>query len=171
MKKLVSYSIVIGILAGVVTLLTDVLQGADFISADAGLTFVTFASWACYFLFGSNVKGAVQGWCSMIVGIVCAIIIYVLTGVFAGMGWDVPMAALPVAVVVGVILMCLGEKIPYANNVAAIFIGAALYFAIMGTPAAAKGYAMVAIGELVYAALGLAAGYLTIVCSTKIRTE
>ncbi len=69
----------------------------------------------------------------MIVGIICAIIIYVLTNAFAGLGWNVGYAALPVAVIIGVILMCAAEKLPYANNVAAIFMGAALYFAIMGT--------------------------------------
>lgn len=110
MKKLVIYSVLVSILAGIVTLITDIMQINGFISNEAGLTFVTFACWATYFLYGAEIKPAVQGWASMIVGIVCAIIIYVLTNTFAGMGWDVSYFALPVAVVVGVILMCLGEK-------------------------------------------------------------
>lgn len=169
MKKLVIYSVLVSILAGIVTLITDIMQINGFISNEAGLTFVTFACWATYFLYGAEIKPAVQGWASMIVGIVCAIIIYVLTNTFAGMGWDVSYLALPVAVVVGVILMCLGEKVPYANNVSAIFMGAALYFAIMGTPAGAKGYLIVAVGELAYGALGLLAGYLTIAISSDVR--
>ena len=41
--------------------------------------------------------------------------------------------------------------------------------AIMGTPAAEGGYALVAAGELVYGALGLFSGYLTIMISKKVR--
>lgn len=48
-------------------------------------------------------------------------------------------------------------------------MGAALYFAIMGTPAGAKGYLIVAVGELAYGALGLLAGYLTIAISSAVR--
>ncbi|MEE0418831.1 MAG: DUF1097 domain-containing protein [Lachnospiraceae bacterium] len=169
MKKLLIYAVLVGILAGAVTLVTDILQGAGFISTAAGLTFVTFACWASYFLFGADPKAALKGGVSMIVGIICAIIIYVLTNAFAGLGWNVGYAALPVAVIIGVILMCAAEKLPYANNVAAIFMGAALYFAIMGTPAAEGGYALVAAGELVYGALGLFSGYLTIMISKKVR--
>jgi len=169
MKKLILYSLATAVLAGVVTLITDLLQNLGFISNSTGLTFVAFACWATYFLYGGTIQAAVQGWTSMIAGIICAIIIYVLTGVFAELGWDVAYIALPVAVIVGVFLMCMGEKVPYVNNVAAIFVGAALYFAIMGTSAAETGYVMVAVGELVYGALGLAAGYITVVFSTKIR--
>lgn len=169
MKKLFIYSVLVGILAGVVVLLTDVLQTYGFISSDAGLTFVTFACWASYFLYGATPKGALQGWASMIVGIICAIIIYVLTDVLAGQGLNVAYIALPAAVVVGVILMCMGEKLPYGNNVAAMFVGAALFFAIMGTPAGGRGYVWVAVGELVYGALGLFSGYLTIQISSKVR--
>lgn len=169
MKKLLLYSIATAVLAGVVTLITDILQNLGFISNSTGLTFVTFACWATYFLYGGTAKAAVQGWTSMIVGIISAVIIYVLTGIFAGMGWNVGYIALPVAVFVGVIIMCMSEKLPYGNNVAAIFMGAALYFAIMETAAAETGYLMVAIGELVYGAIGLLAGYLTIVISQKVR--
>jgi len=170
MKKLISYSILIGILAGVVTLLTDVLQGIGFISTETGLTFVTFACWATYFLYGATAKDAMQGWASMVVGIICAVVIYAITSLLAGAGLDVAYLALPLAVAAGVFLMCMGEKIPYANNVAAIFVGAALFFAIMGTSAAAGGYLVVAIGELVYGALGLIAGYLTVWVSVKVRS-
>lgn len=169
MKKLVIYSILVAILAGVVTLITDLLQANDIISVDAGLTFVTFACWASYFLYGADPKGALKGGASMIVGLVCAIIIYVFTNIFADMGWNVSYLALPAAVVIGVVLMCLGEKIPYANNVAAIFMGAAMYFAIMGTSAGSKGYVIAALGEILYGALGLLAGYLTVAISSKVR--
>ena len=75
----------------------QVLQTYGFISSDAGLTFVTFACWASYFLYGATPKGALQGWASMIVGIISAIIIYVLTDVLAGQGLNVAYIALPVS--------------------------------------------------------------------------
>ena len=171
-KKLLIYSVSVGVLAGIVTLITNLLQGAGFIDAAVGLTFVSFACWATYFLYGADPKSAVKAWCSMIVGIIAAVIIYELTYAFAGIGWDVPTLALPVAVVLGVILMCLGEKVPYANNVAAIFVGAALFFAVMQTPVydnEAVGYLMTGIGVLAYGALGLVAGFLTVEISKKTR--
>ncbi len=61
MKKLLIYAVLVGILAGAVTLVTDILQGAGFISTAAGLTFVTFACWASYFLFGADPKAALKG--------------------------------------------------------------------------------------------------------------
>ena len=69
----------------------------------------------------------------MIPGVICAIVIYVCTGAFIGMGMDFAYVALPLAVVVGVVLMCLCEKIPKANNVAAVFVGAGLFFGTMQT--------------------------------------
>lgn len=162
-KHLIVYAIIVGILAGVVTLVTDFLQSVGFIATGASLTFVTFVCWATYFLYGANLKGGVSGWLSMIPGIIGAIIIYVVTGFLAGAGLNFAYIALPLGVVVGVIFMLLCEKLPIGNNVAAIFVGAGLFFGIMGTPdAGATGYLMVGIGELVYGALGLLAGYLTI---------
>jgi len=113
-SKLVVYSILIGILAGIVTLLTDTLQASGIISTGGSLTFVSFI-------------------------------------------------ALPLGVIVGVILMCLGEKLPIGNNVAAIFLSAGIFFGLMGTKEiGAKGYLVVGIGELLYGAIGLTAGYFTV---------
>ena len=168
--KLIVYAILVGILAGVVTLITNVLQGAGIIATGASLTFVTFVCWASYFLYGADPKGGINGWLSMIPGTICAIFIYLCVGWFAGAGMDVPYVALPLGVVVGVVLMCLCEKLPKGNNVAAVFVGAGLFFGIMGAPdASAKGYLLVAIGELLYAALGLFAGFLTVKISVAVQ--
>lgn len=166
--KMVFYAVSIAVLAGLVTLLTDLLQMGGIITTDASLTFVTFICWAAYFLFGADLKGAWSGFLGLIVGIIAAILMFVLVGVFAGMGLSVGIVAIPLAVIILVIFMLLCEKLPYFNNVAAIFLGTGIFFGLMGTPnIAAKGYFVVLLGELFYAAIGFAAGWLTI----KIRVS
>jgi hypothetical protein len=167
--KLLIYALGVAILAGIVDLITNLMQGAGFIATDASMTFVTFICWASYFLFGCNLKGAWAAWLSFIPGILAAIAMFELVGVFAGAGMDVATLAIPIAVFILVIFMILFEKVPYFNNVAAIFLGTGIFFGLMGTPAiGAKGYLMVGIGELVYAAIGLIAGWLTIQINTAV---
>lgn len=161
--KLFTYAVIIGVLAGFVDLLTNILQGAGIVATDGSLTFVTFIFWASYFLFGANPKAAGKAFMGAAAGIVCAIIIFALVGPLASMGLSVPMVAIPVAVVVGVILMCLCEAVPPISNVAAVFLGAGTFFGIFGTPAfGAKGYLMAGLGELIYVAIGFVAGWLTV---------
>lgn len=155
--------LLIGILAGLVMLLTNVMQACGFITPNAGLTFVTFIAWSCYFFSGSTPKDALLSWCSFAIGIICAIIIFICGDIFSGFGMNTAYLALPFAVVVGVIFMDLGEKLPYANRVSAIYLGAATFFGMMGIPAVSeKGYFLVALAEMVYAALGFVSGYLTV---------
>lgn len=162
-EKLVIYAVLVAALAFIVDLFTNVIQSTGFVTPDASLTFVTFIVWAAYFLFGASPKGAVSGFLGIFAGILAAIAMFVLVGKFAGAGMDVGLLAIPLAVFILVIFMLLLEKAPYFNNVAAVFLGTGVYFGLMGTPAiAATGYWTVMAGELVYAAIGLVAGWLTI---------
>lgn len=162
-KNFCKAHLLIGILAGLVMLLTNILQAIGFITPNAGLTFVAFIAWSCYFFSGCTPKDALISWSSFAVGIICAVIIFLCGSLFSGFGMNTAYLALPLAVVVGVILMDLGEKLPYANRVSAIYLGAATFFGMMGIPAVAeKGYFLVAVAELVYAALGFFSGYLTV---------
>lgn len=155
--------LLIGILAGLVMLLTNLMQAGGFITPHAGLTFVTFTAWSCYFFSGSNPKDALLSWASFAVGIICAVIIFVCSDFFSGLGMNTAYIALPLAVVVGVILMDCGEKLAYANRVSAIYLGAATFFGMMGIPAVSeKGFFLVAVAEMVYAGLGFLAGFLTV---------
>lgn len=168
--KLFFYAVCVSVLAGFVDLFTNLLQGAGIIANDASLTFITFICWASYFLFGANLKGAWSAFLGFIVGIVAAILMFVFVGVFAGAGLNVSIIAIPFAVFILVIFMLLCEKAPYFNNVAAIFLGTGMFFGLMGTPAiGAKGYLTVAFGELLYAAIGFAAGWLTIAIRVAIE--
>jgi hypothetical protein len=167
--KYLIYAVLTAILSVFVVILTDFLQNIGFIASGASLTFVTFCSWAAYFLLGANPKAAIAGWLSMILGTIGAIIIYVVATMLGGTGMNFPYLALPLGVGVGVVIMILFGRLPAANNVAAIFLGAGLFFGTMGAPdAASKGYILVAVGELIYAAIGLAAGYLTILISNAV---
>lgn len=162
-KNFCKAHLLIGILAGLIMLLTNILQSCGFITPDSGLTFVTFIAWSCYFFSGSTPKDALLSWCSFAIGIVCAIIIFVFGNIFSGLGMNTAYLALPLAVVIGVIFMDLGEKLPYANRVSAIYLGAATFFAMMGiSSVSAKGYFMVAFAEMAYAGLGFFSGFLTV---------
>ncbi len=161
--KLFFYAVCVSALAGLVDLFTNLLQGAGIITTDASLTFITFICWASYFLFGANLKGAWNAFLGFIVGIIAAILMFVFVGIFAGAGLNVSIIAIPLAVFILVIFMLLCEKVPYFNNIAAIFLGTGMFFGLMGTPAVGvKGYITVAFGELLYAAIGFAAGWITI---------
>ncbi len=167
-SRLVVYSIYVAVLAGIVTLVSNLLQSGGIIAKDASMTFISFICWAAYFLFGATPKGAWSAFLGMIVGITAAILMFVLAGVFAKAGMNVAFIAVPLAVVVLVIGMLLFEKVRHFNNIAGIFLGTGMFFGLMGTPAvAAKGYGIVFLGELLYAFLGFLAGWLTI----KIRTS
>lgn len=162
-EKLVLYAVCVAVLAFLVDLLTNVIQSTGFITPDASLTFVTFIVWAAFFLFGASIKGAVSGFLGIFAGVVAAIAIYVMVGKYAGAGMNVGLLAIPLAVFTLVIFMLLLEKAPYFNNIAAVFLGTGVFFGLMGTPAIAEaGYGMVLVGEMVYAAFGLIAGWLTI---------
>lgn len=59
---------------------------------------------------------------------------------------NVMYVALPFAVGIGVVFMCMAEKLQVGNIVPAVYLGGATYFAMMGIPeVAAKGYAVVAL--------------------------
>lgn len=162
-EKLLIYALCVAVLAGVVDMITNVMQASGFVSSATSLTFITFICWASYFLLGANLKGAWSGLLGFTVGIGSAILMEILAEVFIGKGMDVNLLGIPLAVFAVVIFMCLFEKVPYFNNVAAIFLGTGMFFGIMGIPdMAAKGFATVALGELVYGALGFAAGWVTI---------
>lgn len=164
LKRFFVAHLFVGFLAGFIMLVTNIMQGIGFITSESSLTFVTFIAWSCYFFSGCTPKDAVISWASFAVGIICAVIIFVCTDIFADLGLNVFYIALPLAVVVGVIFMDFGEKLPIGNRVSAIYLGAATYFGMMGIPAvAAKGFLMVGIAEMVYAALGFLSGYLTLV--------
>lgn len=162
-KRFTAAHLLIAVWAGFIMLLTNIFQAKGFITPEAGLTFVTFLTWSCYFFSGATPKDALKSWVCMAYGILCAIIIFLVGDALGGVGMNVPYLALPIAVFVGVFLMDLSEKFPYANRVSAVYLGGATYFGMRGIPAVhALGYGKVFIGEMAYGALGFFAGFGTV---------
>lgn len=81
--KLLLCSVIIGVLAAIVMLVTNIMQINGIITPNAGLTFVSFLAWSSYFFCGATPQNAVKAWLSFIVGIACAILIFLLTDLFA----------------------------------------------------------------------------------------
>lgn len=162
-KKQLVYAVLTAILAGIVTYVTQAMSGWP-VPACAGnaLTFISFVCWACYFVAGCTVKGATNWFLSMIAGIVAGILMFVLTFAFSGaMGY---LMAVSVAVVILVIFMMFADRIKL--NGAGVFVGTGLFFALNAahslTTFSFGDYCLTGAAELLYALVGLAAGWLTI---------
>ena len=163
LKNLIPYAICVALLAAIVDLVTNLIQGTGFVTSSASLTFITFIAWASYFVVGANPKDAGRCFLGYLAGIISAILMFLLVTVFSGNGMNAALLAIPLAVFIVAIFMCLLEKVPGFNLVAAVFMGTGMYFGLMGIPdVAAQGYIMVGIGMLVYALIGLLAGWLTV---------
>jgi len=161
-KKMFCYALLTAVLAGVVTLITWQMNGWPCAALGQPVTYISFISWAAYFLFGANIKGAINAFCSMIPGIIAAILMFVLSIAFGFVPWW----AVPLAVVIVVIPMMYVDKVKIINNVAAEFMGTGLYFSLSAAGAftgfTVGQYALVGITELLYVAIGFAAGWVTI---------
>ena len=164
-KQQAVYALLTAILAGVVTYVTQKMGGwPNPVCMENGnaLTYISFATWACYFVAGCNLKGAGNWLWSMFGGAICAALMFILTFAFMGaMGYFIGVS---VAVIIIVWFMMFPEKVKM--NGAAVFIGTALFFAIHSSGAGIDGsigvYCNVILTEMIYTVIGLAAGFLTI---------
>jgi len=98
----------------------------------------------------------------MLGGAVCAAIMFALTFAFSGgMGY---LAAVSIAVAIVVWFMMFPEKVKM--NGAGVFIGTAMFFGLhaagMGIDGSVGVYVNVIVTEMLYSAIGLFAGWLTI---------
>ena len=161
-KNLLVYSIMVALMAGLVTLLTWQMNGwpvKDF----QPLTYITFIAWAGYFLFGASIKGAINAFCSMIAGVVAGILMFVLSIAFGFVPWW----AVPLAVFIMVIPIMFCEKVKPINNIAAIFLGTGTFFSLSSAGAFGgvftfASYSLVGLTMLLYVAIGLVSGWITI---------
>lgn len=162
-KKQLVYAVLTAVLAGIVTYVTQAMSGWPIPAcAKNGLTFISFVCWACYFVSGCSVKGALNWFVSMAAGIVAGILMFVLTFAFSGaMGY---LMAVSVAVVILVIFMMFADRIKLSG--AGVFVGTGLFFSLNAAHALTTftfgDYCLTGITELLYAAIGLFAGWLTI---------
>ena len=146
-KQQAVYALLTAILAGIVTYVTQAMWGwpnAACMEAKNPLTFISFATWACYFVAGCNINRAVGDTLTFF-GVDCTI-------------------AVSVAVIIIVWFMMFPEKVKM--NGAAVFIGTALFFALHAANAGVDGsigkYCNIILTEMIYSVIGLVAGFLTI---------
>lgn len=162
-KKQLVYAFLTAILAGVITYVTQALSGWPISACEGnGLTYICFICWACYFVCGCNVKGAINWFISMAAGVVAGILMFVLTFEFVGaMGY---LLAVSVAVVILVVFMMFYDRVKL--NGAGVFVGTGLFFSLNAAGALTTftlgDYLLVGGTELLYGLIGLAAGWLTI---------
>lgn len=171
-KNYVLYVVLLSFLAGIVDLVTNLIEGQELFGIPGSFTFITFTCWALYFLFGANLKGAAKGYLSILSGAICAVFMFYLTFAF-----DITVKAwwaIPLAVFFVVLIMVPQEKIK-AINLAGVFAGTGLFFAADAAgavtfldaagnfaPFGVRSYAIGVAIEMLYALIGLTAGYLTI---------
>jgi len=175
LSRYLVYAIITSLLAVLVIIVTVVMDGwpsailgwPEALEPVGMLTYVTFIAWACYFLFGANPKDVAKALVSMIVGIIFAIIIFLVSGAFADLGlgfWALPLAAFII-----VIFMLLCGRVPHINNIPAIFVGAGVFFSLASAGAFAGGeiqhFLLVGGTQLLYTVMGFFAGWLTIMIS------
>lgn len=162
-KVLLPYSIGMGVLAGVVTLVTWQANGLLITGSNSPLSFLAFCAWPAYFMIGATPKKALLAFSSMAFGILAAVAMFILAITFGFSPWW----AVPLAVFIVVVFMSWLEKVPPAADIASVFLGTGLYFALSGagvfggqfTPA---NYLLVGVAELAYVLVGFVAGFLSI---------
>ena len=134
------------------------------------ITWVSFQAWAMYFLAGCTPKMGVKTLIGYGGGIVASVAIFELGNLFAGMNGDTNLWGLYLAVFLVVIPVISMEKVPWFDFVPAYFLGAGVFFGLMGFPKSAEGaemgtctwYGTVAVAELVACAVGLIYGAITV---------
>jgi hypothetical protein len=158
-KKFIVIPVFIAFLAAGFIVLDQVISPYMPIADNKGFGWVTFQAWAMYFMAGCTVKGGARTFLGYILGILSAILIIELAGVLGSTGFW----AVPLAVLVMVIPMCSMERAhSLIDFVPAIFVSSAVYFAFTQIYPATTTRTSIAITILVYTAIAMVLGYVTI---------
>ena len=172
LKQQLPYAILTAAIGFAITFLTQWmgawpltnLIGSRIATGSNPVTWLCFVTWACYFAAGCNVKAALNWLYSIIVGIVAAILMFVLTFAFCNSDYSNYLFAISLAVFIVIIPMMFYDKVKI--NGAAMFIGTAMYFGLNGCGFVGGNevgnYLAVAGTEIIYTILGLLCGWLTI---------
>jgi hypothetical protein len=157
-KKFIVIPVFIAFLAFTFIFIDQLLSPHMPIADNKGFGWVTFQAWAMYFLAGGTFKGGLRTFLGYVMGILAAILIIYLAGVFGSTGsW-----AVPLAVFIVVIPMCSVERAPSLFDfVPALFISSAVFFAFMNyVPGATRTSSTITI--LTYCAIGMIYGIVTV---------
>lgn len=158
MKKFIMIPVIIGILACLIQVVDQLLSPHMCPEGNNGFSWISFQSWAVYFLAGCNLKGGIKTLIAYALGIGGSILIMVLGGSLIPM---LAFWAVPVAVGLIAFIVIFFEKFELLNLVPALFIGAGAFFAFMNYVPGAT-FLNATITELVYCIIGLIFGFITI---------
>jgi len=157
-KKFIVIPVFIAILAASFIVIDQLLNPLMPIADKGGFGWVTFQAWAMYFLAGCTIKGGVRTFLGYIMGILAAVSIIYLVGIFGSTGFW----ALPLAVLVIVVPMCAVERAPSLFDfVPALFVSSAVFFAF-GKLYPNATMTSSAITILTYCAIGMIYGVVTV---------
>lgn len=162
LKKFVLIPVIISVLACLIQALDQLLYSSVPPEGNVGFSWISFQSWAVYFLAGCTVRGGIKAFIAYAIGIAASIVIMVLGGALTpALGFF----AVPVAV--GVIAFCaiFCERNEWLSLVPALFIGAGAFFAFMNYVPNAT-FCTAALTEMIYCTIGLLFGYITICLRT-----
>jgi hypothetical protein len=94
-KKFIVIPVFIAILAASFIVIDQLLNPLMPISDKGGFGWVTFQAWAMYFLAGCTLKGGLRTFLGYVMGILAAVSIIYLVGIFGSTGfWALPLAVL-----------------------------------------------------------------------------
>jgi len=157
-KKFVMIPVMIGVLALLIQAIDQWLSPIMQPSGNSGFSWISFQAWATYFLAGANVKGGIKTLLAYAAGIAGSIVIMLLGGALTPSlaFWGVPVA---VGVIAFAVIFL--EKVEWLSLIPALFIGAGAFFAFMSYVPGAT-FTNATITEMVYCAMGLVFGYITV---------
>ncbi|MBE0536006.1 MAG: DUF1097 domain-containing protein [Phycisphaerae bacterium] len=167
-RKFIVFPIFVALQAAVLMLIAPYIKiGPESIGGPGLIGWVAFQAWAMYFLAGCNLKMAGKTAVGYFLGIVASVAIFELAGLLSGaMGgyWGTALAVFFVVIPV----MCL-EKIPIANFIPAIFVGAGVFFAFayMHKAGTMAQYIEIAVPEMIACIVGLIFGWITVTFRTN----
>ncbi len=158
LRKFVMIPVMIGILAFLIQAIDQWLSPMMQPAGNTGFSWISFQSWAVYFLAGCSVKGGIKAFLAYAVGIGASILIMILGGALTPV---LAFWAVPVAVGLIAFAVIFFEKVEWLSLIPALFIGAGAFFAFMNYVPGAT-FTNAAITEMVYCVIGLLFGYVTI---------
>jgi hypothetical protein len=166
-SKFIVFPIFVAMQAAIMMIVTPYIKiGPGTIGGPALITWISFQTWAMYFLGGCTLKMAGKTIIGYACGIIASIAIFTLNGFF-GKYMD-GYWALALAVFIVVIPIMCAEKVELLNFIPAWFMGAAVFFALafMHKAGTMSAYVDIAIPEMIACVVGLGFGY----CTVSFRT-
>jgi len=153
-----------------ISVLATILMGMDLVKIPALHPWIVFQAWAMYFMAGCTLKGGGKVMLGYLGGAVASVAIMELAGVF--FGWGLGKAAILPAVFIVVIPVISAERVPGFDFVPAWFVGAGVFFGVMGFKTSLKAwpadmshwakYGTTAADLMVSCAVGMVFGVVTV---------